>query len=69
MKPAQLTAARAIEINLTLPAGAPMVFACAGCSGPIWVPECYVVKPAHCPGCGGPWSAVTKQSRAPRRPR
>lgn len=45
------------RLNLRLPAGAPMAFACAGCSGPIWVPECYVAKPTHCPGCGGPFSA------------
>lgn len=44
------------QINLSLPAGSPMVFACLECGGPMWVPECYVIKPAFCPGCGGPWS-------------
>lgn len=44
------------KINMGLPAGAPMFFACAECAGPIMVPECYVAKPRLCPDCGGQWS-------------
>lgn len=43
------------RINLSLPAGSPMVFACDGCEEPIWVPENYVSKPDLCPDCGGQW--------------
>lgn len=42
--------------NEDMPAGSPMVFSCRQCGRPIWVPECYVVKPALCPTCGGEWS-------------
>lgn len=51
------------RLNLRLPAGAPMAFACRKCAGPIWVPESYVVKPAYCPGCGGPYSAKLRGGR------
>lgn len=43
------------RINLSLPAGSPMVFACDQCGEPMWVPEMYVAKPRLCEPCGGEW--------------
>jgi hypothetical protein len=45
-----------IARNDSLPAGAPMTFACVECLSPVTVPECYVTKPLRCPDCGGEWS-------------
>jgi len=38
--------------NASLPAGAPMIFRCIGCGGPIFVPESYLTKPSTCSECG-----------------
>lgn len=53
--------------NESLHATDPMWFACVECKSPIWVPECYVVKPARCPDCGGEWSRPAKFSPVPKQ--
>ena len=37
--------------NVSMPAGSPMVFACIGCGGPIWVPETWTSRPDCCTEC------------------